>query len=860
MQATIGAMAAAATLPREDTAMTTPPRRGPLLAQRLLVAALVAVLPLTASAYANERYDAWQAERPYTLGAWASHNYGGGGTLDVEYFRASGLNTAMDNRCSYGSSREMVDVGGLPLIYQVYADNRPDLPGFIADFEKARKHHRNIVALLLGDEVRSVYGDDGLTHMRQIRDWVANHPDPEVRRLLLLTCTPGGGKMASSHAIREYMNDTVEQMRPDGVISQIYELGRDHVSPEFYASLEWYAKWCRQRDVSMWVVGRTWASARHGVPSESVLRLQKFVNLAYGVRGMVDFIWRAGAPPTVRDAGYWNFDGKDNPTPLYRDVAPVNREVTHLAKAIVRLHPVRAYHMDSADDGGPDSTGVRHWSDSDADLPASLRRSRRLANVTGAHNANHLLVAFFRDDAGEEYFMVVNKDVADAAGAPGFACTTPVMLNFHPSVATLQRLRRDDGELDTIPVRDHYTFNLPGGTGDLFRFSGPIAVGEAFAGFATVRPPRLLRSSPSNGGTVGRLARSFLRFTFDADARNVHAQIRRLDADGKPTDADLADRLQRSLGADRTTLVYRDTKGVLLSGATYQVDLHWTDAQPLRFSVMRGDVDGDGALTAADTERVRAALDTAGAFLREDLNGDGAVDDADLLMARRTVEPLTFVWEEDFESYPQGNLTGRGDWLAVDAFPGTLVNRLNAPGDAVIATSEGLVIAGAKSAIGPLPGTRNGNAKRFLTGEGAGGVGHLIVDFVGRIHGGHESYHIITVFLFNGEDADGTQGGFQFEIDLGPAVFLQLTRGIRLGEGTKKVGIPSAVGLSDIAVHVDVDFTAGNVTWSCRDLTHDQLYGPFVTPFTGTATGIDAVAINVRGPHAAIDDLRIEGR
>ena len=64
-----------------------------------------------------------------------------------------------------------------------------------------------------------------------------------------------------------------------------------------------------------------------------------------------------------------------------------------------------------------------------------------------------------------------------------------------------------------------------------------------------------------------------------------------------------------------------------------------------------------------------------------------------------------------------------------------------------------------------MAATRNGNAKRFVEGEGAGGVGHLFVDFVGRTDPSREVYHIITVFLFNSADTAGVKGGFQFEID-----------------------------------------------------------------------------------------------
>ena len=101
---------------------------------------------------------------------------------------------------------------------------------------------------------------------------------------------------------------------------------------------------------------------------------------------------------------------------------------------------------------------------------------------------------------------------------------------------------------------------------------------------------------------------------------------------------------------------------------------------------------------------------------------------------------------------------------------------------------------------------------------------------------------------------------FQFEIDLGGIVFVQLTRGLRTEKQLSTTHVTSATCVTDIAMHAETDFTAKTLTWSCRDVTHDKSYGPFVVPFAGTATDMDSVAINVRGLGAAIDDLRIEGR
>ena len=180
--------------------------------ERLLVPLILFAL-LAGRAHGNERYDRWQADKPFTLAGYGTHNYGGGGTLDVDYFINSGLNTAHDTRNNFNSKQPMVEFGDLPLFFFVYIDRMPDLEGFIADFEKARKHYKNIIGLQLGDEMKSIHGEPGLRHMRQIRDWIVNHPDPQIRNLFLFTCTPAGGKMGSSEHIRNYMNDTETLMR-----------------------------------------------------------------------------------------------------------------------------------------------------------------------------------------------------------------------------------------------------------------------------------------------------------------------------------------------------------------------------------------------------------------------------------------------------------------------------------------------------------------------------------------------------------------------------------------------------------------------------------------------------------------------
>ena len=111
--------------------------------------------------------------------------------------------------------------------------------------------------------MKSTQGEPGLKHMRQIRDWIVNHPDPQIRNLLLITCTPAGGVMGSSEHIHTYMNDTADQMQPAPVLTQIYSVP----TRGFYSSLQLFADWCRQRDISIWVGCKTWAAAKPTSPT-----------------------------------------------------------------------------------------------------------------------------------------------------------------------------------------------------------------------------------------------------------------------------------------------------------------------------------------------------------------------------------------------------------------------------------------------------------------------------------------------------------------------------------------------------------------------------------------------------------------
>ena len=79
-----------------------------------------------------------------------------------------------------------------------------------------------------------------------------------------------------------------------------------------------------------------------------------------------------------------------------------------------------------------------------------------------------LLIGFFIDDQGQEYFMLTNLWHGPKVSAVERAVT--VTLNLDQKVRVVGRLSRKTGQPETLPVNDGVLrLTLPGGTGDLLR-------------------------------------------------------------------------------------------------------------------------------------------------------------------------------------------------------------------------------------------------------------------------------------------------------------------------------------------------------------------------------------------------------
>ncbi len=439
----------------------------------MILAALIASPASASPAVVSEsvtRYRTWQAFRPFTQTAWATHLLTSApNDVKVPYFLGSGLNTVWDGVRSGSSSWQHPNSHGLPTLTMAMQAEQPDLNGFIDDFNLAKTFHSNLTGVILGDEVQSVFGQGGLDHGRAIRDWIVQNPDTAISSLITLSSNPAGDVVADDAYIQSYWNNTFQTCKPDVWISQMYPfMGSHGLHPTYYRSLQYYRDWSQENGVAMWVYPQAWGSDQVSVPSESELRLQRFTSLGYGVQGFADFLWNSGAgSPSIPGAGY-SQDNSDltSPTWMYQQLAPINGEIANMAQALVRMTLTRAYHSDG-------ESGVFQFSDSDADLPQQQRRTGNLVSVASS-DANRVMTSFFRDPANEEYFLVVNK--RDSEYATGAELSSLVTLTFDPSVTGIRRLRRSDGKLETLALGPGhtFTFSLTGGTGDLFKIDNGV--------------------------------------------------------------------------------------------------------------------------------------------------------------------------------------------------------------------------------------------------------------------------------------------------------------------------------------------------------------------------------------------------
>jgi hypothetical protein len=313
--------------------------------------------------------------------------------------------------------------------------------------------------------------------------------------------------------------DFIARGKPDMVCFDTYPWRQDYqtrapaaTTTLWFSELRRYREHARQSNVPL----GTYRQSFHAVqdydrtvyrdPSASEFYLNTYGALAFNVKFLIDFTYNNGS------SSFFATPAGDSgqPTPLYRALQQVNREVRHLGPALVRLKPVedakspdlhttgvmfiRGKHRDGAGATvlnpipvglvpDPADGGYTDWESNRND---PYLRGWEVANL-GTKNdelPGDVILSWFvlldesldGDKASDEVYLMVTNGLCDRTGGPA-DCRQRVTLNFAdaPATAVMEKLDRQSGRVVDLPLRllgkrRQLLLDIEGGAGELLKF------------------------------------------------------------------------------------------------------------------------------------------------------------------------------------------------------------------------------------------------------------------------------------------------------------------------------------------------------------------------------------------------------
>ena len=441
-------------------------------------AAVMIAAASTASAWYpySKKYTKWQQGRPMMMAGL--HNCVPEDQLTdrVARFKASGLNTFV--WLKPGAAHDFFQAshkaglswagghrGGIPVVAEALK-----IPG--------------CAYIMTSDEPGGTKPED-FARIAPLAEWMRkNHPDiPQFVQFSIAK---------ADHDV------VIQATKPDIFSFDCYPLrGDGSLDPHYLYNVMWGRQTAQKYRLPYWMwlqsfgrsVNRPATDLR--VPDEADIRFLVFTLLAHGGTGLQFFCYYGygdGPPQTANnmiDDPYVKRPGSEPPANhkyentamtrswfAVRDLAP---EVQVLARALLNLrskNPV-AY-----------SGGNKLW---DRKAPGYAIRPKkqfrlqafqghgalRSAKIVEAEDTG-VLVGFFDDKAGQEYFMAVN--LAHGLNMSKVDGMRRVRLTFDKGIETIERLNRLTGLVETLMTKEEGNARvldvlLEGGTGDLFKWA-----------------------------------------------------------------------------------------------------------------------------------------------------------------------------------------------------------------------------------------------------------------------------------------------------------------------------------------------------------------------------------------------------
>ena len=272
----------------------------------------------------------------------------------------------------------------------------------------------------------------------------------------------GGKTPTGGYSYEQYLRDFSTILGSDVVMYDAYIFREGGGTGNPFPTMNTARKVALEHGKPYWSFVQSHADERRGnrMPSESDIRMQVFAHLASGFTGI----------------GYFTYEDQQGPAmvsnstrqrrPIYYHVSRLNQEVINVGRALRFLKSTDVRYV--AGPGNRVPTAATAWQPG-----AGGNKLIRSISIKGATSKpiewRDVLVGFFKDDHGGDYFMLTNLWHGEGVSSARRSMT--VTLKLHPGVTTIGRLSRETGKAERLSVKgDELEMTLPGGTGELLRF------------------------------------------------------------------------------------------------------------------------------------------------------------------------------------------------------------------------------------------------------------------------------------------------------------------------------------------------------------------------------------------------------
>jgi len=325
-------------------------------------------------------------QKKFIIGGWVGPHQ-----TEEQYllFKQAGFNTVLDypfEGDKYQKTLELAQkVGGLDVILNIdhqFLRYKPEpfVPfARIAAFVKQVKGNKNIIGYMMFDEPRSTDVELLVAAEKHVRSldparltWLDFHPD-----------SAGG----LAHSI-------LEKMKPSVISFAYYPYcTKSDQLDQFYTLTGKYRNLSIEFGKPLWLFVQSaswpWFQDRNEdrrLPTPSDIRMQVYSDLAYGAKAL--WYYTYVTPRHAKEISSAILDNDDKVKTSYAGIKAINAEVQALAPVLMTLDSVDVMHVK------PKHKGVKPFTPN---------------NVIADIQAENLLIGYFKDSAGIDYFMLVNK-------------------------------------------------------------------------------------------------------------------------------------------------------------------------------------------------------------------------------------------------------------------------------------------------------------------------------------------------------------------------------------------------------------------------------------------------------------------